>query len=507
MNRSLLVISGVALGLLAGCGGSDGGSGSGGAAGSAAGGGFGGTGATAGSSGAAGYAGSGAWGGTSGGGGTGGTGGVAGSAGTAGLGGAAGAAGGGGSGGTATGGTGGGTGGSPALGGPRVGGEIHVNATLPQDQEHPRVAMAEDGRFVVVWMSRGQAGGTTSELYGQRFNADGTKAGGEFQISATKASALYYGPENYDVAMAPDGRFVVAWSGYGSADRNVYAQAYAANGAKNGAQQTVDNTTDQWTEYKVSVAMNKSGEFTVLFDWEKGFTTGAKARQYSAAAAPKAAAFWVTNLRRAYELDLAIADAGDLVAVWRYYDINTEVFGQRIAAAGTLAGGEFAVNTSTTGAQDKPSVAMRGDGSFVVVWQSRHASPNPSQGVYAQFFDKSGAKTGTELAVSLATTGFMEQPGVGIDSAGRWVVTWSNDGGPVPGNGDDVWAQRFNANGTRPEPTFRVNTFDQGDQDDSRMAMASGGRFVIVWTDRRQEETVGNNTTDDAGVFAQIFQP
>ena len=39
------------------------------------------------------------------------------------------------------------------------------------------------------------------------------------------------------------------------------------------------------------------------------------------------------------------------------------------------------------------------------------------------------------------------------------------------------------------------------------IAMASGGRFVIVWSDHRQEEVVGGNTTDDAGVFAQLFQP
>jgi len=367
--------------------------------------------------------------------------------------------------------------------------------------------MADDGRFVVVWMSRGQAGGTTSELYGQRFNANGTKAGGELQISSTKASALYYGPDAYDVAMAPDGRFVVAWSGYSSADRKLYAQAYDATGAKTGSQQVVDDTTDMWTEYQVSVAMNKAGEFTVLFDWEKGFTAGAKARQYTATATPKAAAFWVTNKRRVHDVDLACNEAGDLVAVWRYYDTDTEVFGQRIAAGGTLSGSELAVNTSTKSGQNQPSVALRGDGSFAVVWQSQHASPNPSQGVYAQLFDKSGSKAGAELAVSLATSGSMEQPGVAIDATGRWVVTWSNDGGPVAGNGDEVWAQRFNADGTRPEPTFRVNTFDTNDQNDSRIAMASGGRFVIVWSDHRQEEVVGGNTTDDAGVFAQLFQP
>jgi hypothetical protein len=367
--------------------------------------------------------------------------------------------------------------------------------------------MADDGRFVVVWMSRGQVAAGNSELFGQRFNADGTKAGGEFQVSSTKASSLYYGPDNYDVSMAPDGRFVVAWSGYGSADRAVYAQAYNADGSKNGARATVDNTTDQWTEYKVSVAVNKSGEFTVLFDWEKGFATGLKARMYSAAAAPKAAAFWVTNVRRAYEIDLGVADSGNLVAVWRYFDIDTEVFGQRIDAAGTLAGTEFHVNSSIAKAQDKPAVAVKSDGSFLVAWQSAHAAPSPSVGVYAQRFDSSAAKLGGEVAVSLATTGYMEQPAVGVDNTGRWVVAWANDGGPAAGNGDEIWAQRFNADGTRPEATFRVNTFDQNDQDDPRLAMASGGRFVIVWSDRKQEETVAGNTTHDSGVFAQIFQP
>ncbi|MBI3200912.1 MAG: hypothetical protein HYZ29_05145, partial [Myxococcales bacterium] len=456
------------------------GGGAGGAAGGGAGGGAGGVGGLSGGSGDVGGS-------------SGGSGGVGGSSGgSGGVGGSSGGS--------------GGVGGS-GLGGPRVGGEIHVNTHLPQDQEHPRVAMASDGRFVVVWMSRGQAASGTSELYGQRFNADGTKAGAELQISATNASSLYWGPNYYDVAMAPDGRFVVAWSGYGGTDRKLYAQAFDATGAKTGAQQIVDSTTDQWTEYQVSLAMTKTGDFAVLFDWEKGFTAGAKLRLYTAAAAPKAAAFWVANKRRVHDIDLASNDNGDMVAAWHYYDTDTEVFAQRIDPAGSLLAGELSVNTSTKGAQNEPSVAVRADGSFGVVWQSTHAAPSLSQGVFAQLFDKSGNKQGGELAVSLSTSGIMEQPGIGVDSTGRWVVTWFNDGGPVAGKGDEVWAQRFNADGSRPEPTFRVNTFDEGDQDDSRIAMAPGGRFVIAWSDHAQEEKVAGNTTHDSGVFAQLFQP
>ena len=63
--------------------------------------------------------------------------------------------------------------------------------------------------------------------------------------------------------------------------------------------------------------------------------------------------------------------AGRFVVVWQgITDLasgNTEVFAQRYAADGTPLGGEFRVNTYTTGRQRIPRVAADLLGDFVVV--------------------------------------------------------------------------------------------------------------------------------------------
>ena len=65
--------------------------------------------------------------------------------------------------------------------GARVGGEFQVNTQTTNNQAWPRVAADSVGNFVVVWQSYDEYG-THVEIFGQRFRATGTPAGGEFQV-------------------------------------------------------------------------------------------------------------------------------------------------------------------------------------------------------------------------------------------------------------------------------------------------------------------------------------
>jgi cysteine-rich repeat protein len=54
--------------------------------------------------------------------------------------------------------------------------EFVVHTYLTNNQTDPRIAMTEDGRFVVVWSSEGQASGH-QDVFAQRFDADGNPLG------------------------------------------------------------------------------------------------------------------------------------------------------------------------------------------------------------------------------------------------------------------------------------------------------------------------------------------
>jgi hypothetical protein len=90
------------------------------------------------------------------------------------------------------------------------------------------------------------------------------------------------------------------------------------------------------------------------------------------------------------------------------------------AQAPVPVGGEFQVNTYTTGSQNRSFVATDADGDFVVVWNSE----NIVHSVRGQRFASNGSMEGAEFQVNTATTGAQKYPSVAADADGDFVVVW-----------------------------------------------------------------------------------
>ncbi|MBI5790411.1 MAG: DUF4347 domain-containing protein [Rhodocyclales bacterium] len=103
-----------------------------------------------------------------------------------------------------------------------------VNDTKSSMQDSASAAATPDGGYVVVWASDGQDGSGYG-IYGQRFAANGSKAGEEFRVNGTTLVDQL----RPDVAVAPDGDFVVTWrSDAGSG--GIFSQRFAADGTRIG---------------------------------------------------------------------------------------------------------------------------------------------------------------------------------------------------------------------------------------------------------------------------------
>lgn len=81
---------------------------------------------------------------------------------------------------------------------------FRVNLVETGGQSEPRVAMAANGEFVVVWV---ESALPSVSVKGRRFRRDGTPVGGDFPISPDD------GDQHFSVAIDghPDGSFVVVW--------------------------------------------------------------------------------------------------------------------------------------------------------------------------------------------------------------------------------------------------------------------------------------------------------
>ncbi|MFC1482450.1 DUF4215 domain-containing protein [Myxococcota bacterium] len=183
--------------------------------------------------------------------------------------------------------------------------EFQVNTFTPGQQDYPRVAMAPDGRFVVVWVGYSNQDGDMTGIFGQLHDASGYAVGGELQVNTYTADDQY-APR---VAMAPDGRFVVVWhSRFQDGSLNgVYGQRYDASGIPEGSEFQINSYTLDWQDYP-KVAMAPDGRFLVTWSsrpagvnpGQDGDGSGKFGQIYDASGIPEGGEFQVNTylLRR-----------------------------------------------------------------------------------------------------------------------------------------------------------------------------------------------------------------
>ena len=260
------------------------------------------------------------------------------------------------------------------------------------------------------------------------------------------------------------------------------------------------NTYVTSAQSRPAVAADPAGQFVVVWDSaiQDGSSLGVFGQRFAISGPPLGPEFRVnTSTTDIQESPSVAADsAGNFVVAWTssggYGGVPADVFGQRYASDGTPLGPEFRINTYTTSAQNTPRIAADSAGNFVVVWTSQ-GQDGPDLGIFGQRFASSGAPLGPEFRVNTYTTANQYIPAVASDSAGNFVVAWTNSGGGGPPA--DVSGQRYASNGTPLGPEFRINTYTTNVQNRPSVA-ASAGNFVVVWNSQGQD---GSNL----GVFGQ----
>ncbi len=151
----------------------------------------------------------------------------------------------------------------------------------------------------------------------------------------------------------------------------------------------------------------------------------------------------------------------------------------------TPHGGEFRVNTNTSGNQATPSIAALDDGSSVIVWFDESGTLGDSSGssIKGQRYDASGAAVGGEFLVNTQTTNNQVRPTITAVNGGGFVVGWTDASGVSDGSFSSVNAQIFNAAGNKVGTELLVNTQTVSTQSIYDIARLSNGGFVVTWTD------------------------
>lgn len=384
-----------------------------------------------------------------------------------------------------------------------VGGEVNVNSTTTGAQALPDIACDANGNYIIAWQSNGQDGDGNG-IYAQRYNASGVAQGGEFRVNSF-TTGEQTAPR---VAMDADGDFIITWVS-NEQDGNstgIYAQRYNAAGVAQGSGFLV-NTFTTGSQSSARIAADDLGNFVIAWnsDAQDGSNLGIYAQRYDNTGATVGGEFVVnTYTTGAQRLgDVAMDANGDFIVTWESDQtggFDLDIYAQRFDSTGTMQGSEFRINAETNGAQFTSAVAMDDSGDFVVSWTGYSVGgmlDGSGFGIYAQRFNATGMSQGAEFRVNAITTGNQAFSDISLDADGDFVVTWVDV--LNEGDGYGVYAQRYNATGVTQGAQFLVNTTTILNQSNPAIALDATGDFVIAWDSYAQD-------TDNFGIAAQRYR-
>jgi hypothetical protein len=149
----------------------------------------------------------------------------------------------------------------------------------------------------------------------------------------------------------------------------------------------------------------------------------------------------------------------------------------------------FAVNAITEGPQTQPVAAVDADGAMTFAWTSFDGLT--FNDVRFRRFDADGVG-GEERLANVTTTGAQELPAIAaVPFSTDVVIAWQGQNGT---SGRDIFARKFQADGTALTIEMPVNAVTDQDQRRPTIAARQNGTIVVCW------ESVGRVTAGKSSV-------
>lgn len=372
------------------------------------------------------------------------------------------------------------------------------------------------GEAVVAW--RGKNEEHKPALFAQRFKIPNTdpselRIGTEFKL----ADFAELEENGASASMDPLGNSVVVFESYdqdGDA-LGVFGQVLDNFGDPIGPAFLVNSAYTAGNQSAPAVARGVDGSFVVTWqsDNQDGDGYGIYAQRYGADGLPIDASFPVNTTTTGDQTapDIAMDAHGNFVIAWQgdAGDGTTDIHAQRYAADGTPIDAELTVNHFTALDQVMPAVTMNNEGQFAIAWVSSHPASTPEgekldaeKSIFVQWYDENGVSTGDEVLVHNHVEEAQESPQIGIDASGNFVVAWQsiNQDGSTWG----VYARQFLADKTPVQADeFLVNETTDQLQRLVGLGVDAVGNFVIAW----ESTALGPDDGSSTDIYRREYLP
>jgi hypothetical protein len=316
----------------------------------------------------------------------------------------------------------------------------------------------------------------------------------EFQVNTTD----YHSQRSSDIATLNDGSVVIVWeSKHQDGDSyGVYVQHFDASGNRSGSEIQVNTQTDG-TQAKASISALSDGGYVVAWlsgvwdddadTWaldqgQDGSSAGIYTQRFDSDDNPVGIETQVNTYTQGEQGGASVAglSGGGYIVSWESYaqdGDNYGVYAQQFDANGGLVNVEFLANTFTASYQSRSDVTALNDGGYVITWRS-HSQDGDASGIFAQRYDANGSKVNNEFSVSTEIYSTQSNPSIAALDNGGFVVAWTSK--YQDGSYYGIYAQRYDVNGNTTGNEFQVNTYTTNDQYNPSIAALIDGGFIIT---------------------------
>lgn len=382
----------------------------------------------------------------------------------------------------------GGGSGTPPPGPPPAGsnGEKRLNTHTPLDQQRPAAAGNASGQAVVIWESFAQDGSHFG-IFGRRL-LNGEPVGEEFAVNSYSIGRQTFPA----VAMNASGEFIAVWrsSLQGGPGGTIYGQRFAADGSRIGGEfQIGPDDSDLDSQSEPQVVLRDNGEFAVAFsnrqldevatalgrnDLETRFI---QFRLYNADGSPRTAPITATESAADGSprfSRLGLDGEGRMVLVW----INgNQIRARHFDAAGAALSEPYNVNTTAANlASDQPALVVAPDGRYAIAWEA-YTFGNQPLGIQMQRYSAPQTADGGLLTIGSPDSGLIERVSLTLDAAGDYLVAAQAL--------DETRLMRVAADGRQHGPVRFSNA--QFPAMFPSVARASAGKALVAWQTRGQD--------------------
>ncbi|MCH8219098.1 MAG: hypothetical protein IH892_20245 [Planctomycetes bacterium] len=313
--------------------------------------------------------------------------------------------------------------------------EFQIHDDPNGNQAEPAVAMNTDGSFLVAWKGPSEAG-DAHDIHVSLFDASGQRLSADTRVNDLTADTQRY-PR---VAPLTDSRFIVTWESRGLPDRSNYAIAgriIGPQGTPVGPEMTLSDTST--TARYADVATNSLGNMVVVW-MEDRSTDSIRARLFDPNGVSLGDSF-VVNSERFRSItwpSVAMGTDGSFVVVWdgdTQRASDDDIHARKFAANGEPASDQFRINTTLTGPQRFPVIALDEHNAFQIAWQSQSDSPDLGQDVYIRQYDADCNAIGGEISANQHLMDDQQDPAIAYLGGGRFLTAWESEGQDGSGTG------------------------------------------------------------------------